>query len=276
MFRFNLANVVAHDVPKEDVPFVVPYQASGCFVGPDFIRDLAARAGASFAVDPPDIGLMDSMDVLAGPTYDPSKTHPLIREFYEHTSRFSLSVEPEWQPAFVPAFHLFRSLFAEKIDQFNLPAGAAEARQGMESYIETVSFDSPTIRDLRAWVRVYSQTKEAIYVGIYTTFRSGDTGYVSVGFPLPRSNVTATLVPFNINGSDFILKTRYTGTRFAGDYVTRREEDGAFDVLKLDGFEEEIQVFVVDDSLFTHHRFYLLGDNFLTLRYTMTRKAQAR
>ena len=48
---------------------------------------------------------------------------------------------------------------------------------------------------IRGWIRSAADTGEPIYVGIYTTYRHGGRGYVSVGFPLPQASFTATLLP---------------------------------------------------------------------------------
>jgi hypothetical protein len=48
---------------------------------------------------------------------------------------------------------------------------------------------------IRGWIRSFTDTDEPIYVGIYTTYRRGGRGYVSVGFPLPQASFTATLLP---------------------------------------------------------------------------------
>ena len=33
---------------------------------------------------------------LAGPELDPGQVAPLVRAFYEHTTRFTLDIVPEW------------------------------------------------------------------------------------------------------------------------------------------------------------------------------------
>ena len=129
--------------------------------------------------------------------------------------------------------------------------------------------------DLRGWVRAFEATGEAIYVGVYTTFRHDGVGYVSVGFPLPDGNFTATLLPYNLRQGDFVLKTRDTGTPYPGHYLS--SIDAAHDeltVLKMPTFDEEIEVYVHDGQLRTDHRFYLSGFNFLTLHYTMERVSE--
>lgn len=275
MMRFG--GLFGYRVTPEQVPFVVPFESHTGFVGTSYFEDLARKRGGRFRRNAPDMGLMEDFDVLAGPSLDPRRVHPLIREFYEHTTRFTLDVRPSWSALFLPGFWLFRKGLAERIGQANLPFDLEEAQQGIVSHLDTIDFDGDSIVDLRGWVRGYDRPGgEAIYVGIYTTFRHDGVGYVSVGFPLPEANLTATLVPSNQGEGDFLLKTHYTGTPFAGDYLAWIDnDDGMITVLKLDGFEEEIDVHVKRGQLFTDHRFYLLGHNFLTLYYTIRRRSPA-
>lgn len=86
-----------------------------------------------------------------------------------------------------------------------------ETQRGAVSYIDTIDFTSDNIVDLRGWVRAYAGSNETIYVGVYTTPRYEDVGFVSVGFPLPGANFTATLLPYNLREHDFLLKTQDTG-----------------------------------------------------------------
>ncbi len=67
----------------------------------------------------------------------------------------------------------------------------------MVSYIDSIDYENEDgeadhISTLRGWIRAYEDSGEAIYVGVYTVVRHGDAGYVSVGFPLPEANFTAT------------------------------------------------------------------------------------
>ena len=102
--------------------------------------------------------------------------------------------------------------------------------------------------------------------------RHDDAGYVSVGFPLPEANFTATLLPFNNNFGNLLLKTHDTGTRFTGHYLADVEsEEGTLTILKLPTMGEEIDVYVKDGELKTDHRFYFGDYRFLTLYYTIER-----
>ena len=123
--------------------------------------------------------------------------HPLIREFYEHTSRFKLSIVPEWRRWMKPGYELFKRVVAEPLGQAAIPSNIEEAQRGMVSTIDTIDLDGDEEIDIRGWIRTFADSGKPIYVGIYTSFRHEDRGYVSVGFPIPSANFTATLVPRN-------------------------------------------------------------------------------
>ena len=129
--------------------------------------------------------------------------HPLIREFYEHTSRFKLSIVPEWRPWMKPGYELFKRVVAEPLGQAAIPSNIEEAQRGMVSTIDTIDLDGDEEIDIRGWIRTFADSGKPIYVGIYTSFRHEDRGYVSVGFPIPSANFTATLLPRNIGEHDF-------------------------------------------------------------------------
>ena len=131
-----------------------------------------------------------------GRTFDPRRVDPLVREFYEHTTRFTLDIVPEWRLWVRPGYLLYRTLVARPLGQASVPMNQREAQRGIRSRIDTIS---PTGRRrtvaVRGWIRSFADNDEPIYVGIYTTYRHDGRGYVSVGFPLPQASFTATLLP---------------------------------------------------------------------------------
>jgi hypothetical protein len=263
-----LVRIMAEAVPAEELLYVVPFEARSKYVGADYVEQLAQLEGGTFARNPPDVGILASLDALDGPTFDAAAVHPLIREFYEHTSRFKLSIVPEWRTAMKPAYALFKATVAEPLGQATIPSNIEEAQRGMVSTIDTVSFDGEQI-DIRGWVRTYADSGKPIYVGIYTSFRHEDRGYVSVGFPIPSSNFTATLQPHNVDG-DGLLLTSKSDLPFPGHYLSA-VEDGRLTVLKLLAFHEQIHVHMEGDELRTEHSFSLAGQRFLTLHYRIER-----
>ncbi len=108
-------------------------------------------------------------------------------------------------------------------------------------------------------------------MGIYTTQRIEEATYVSVGFPLPSGNFTATLLPTN-HRDDGLLLSSHTDMPYAGHYLSAIEDDGALTTLQLVSFGEEIDVFVEHDELRTEHRFSIMGSVFMTLHYQIQRK----
>src|SRR5512133_3726832 len=266
-----LVRVMAEEVPAADLAYVVPFEARSRYVGADYVEQLAEVRGGTFRRNPPDVGILASLDALRGPTFDPDLVHPLIREFYEHTSRFKLSIVPEWRRWMKPAYELFKRVVAEPLGPATIPSNIAEAQRGMVSTIDTIDLDGDEVIDIRGWIRTFADSGKPIYVGIYTSFRHDGRGYVSVGFPIPSSNFTATLEPRNEGASDLVLTSR-SDLPFPGHYLSSVDsERDALTVIKLLSFEERIHVYVRDGELRTEHSFSLAGVRFLTLHYEIER-----
>ena len=271
-----LVRVMAEEVPASELHYVVPFEARTRYVGADYVQQLAKVRGGTFRRNPPDVGILASLNSLNGPDFDAGRVHPLIREFYEHTSRFRLSIIPEWRRWMKPGYEIFKRLVAQPLGQAAIPSNIDEAQRGMVSTIDTIDLDDDDEIDVRGWIRTFADTGKPIYVGIYTTFRHHDRGYVSVGFPIPSANFTATLEPRN-TGEHALLLTSRSELPFPGHYLSSVDsERDALTVLKLLSFQEEIFVFVADGELKTEHSFHLAGQRFLTLRYEIERLAGER
>src|SRR3954470_8154400 len=270
-----LVRVMAQEVPAAELRYVVPFEARTNHVGADYVRQLAELRGGTFRRNPPDVGILASLDALDGPDFDTRLVHPLIREFYEHTSRFKLTIVPEWRTWMKPGYELFKRFVAQPLGQAAIPSNIEEAQRGMVSTIDTIDFDGDDEIDVRGWIRTFADSGDPIYVGIYTSFRHEGRGYVSVGFPIPSSNFTATLLPQNAGEHDFVLTSR-TELAFTGHYLSSIDsERDALTVLKLLYFQEHIFVYVANGELKTDHSFYLAGQRFLTLHYEIERLAVA-
>jgi hypothetical protein len=128
-------------------------------------------------------------------------------------------------------------------------------------------------RPLGGWIRSTVDTDEPIYVGIYTTYRHEDRGYVSVGFPVPQGDFTATLLPVGRPDGGLTL-TSSSDLPHPGHYLAYVDpETRELTALELPGFAERLDVFVDGGTLRAEHAFSVFGLPFLTLHYTMTRKA---
>jgi hypothetical protein len=271
----QLVRVMAEEVPASELRYVVPFEARSRYVGADYVEQLAKVRGGTFRRNPPDVGILASLDSLDGPTFDATRVHPLIREFYEHTSRFRLSIIPEWRRWMKPGYEIFKRLVAQPLGQAAIPSNIEEAQRGMVSTIDTIALDGDEEIDVRGWIRTFADSGKPIYVGIYTSFRHEDRGYVSVGFPIPSANFTATLLPHNAGEHDLLLSSR-SDLAYPGHYLSSVDsERDALTVLKLLYFQEQIFVHVSESDLRTEHSFYLAGQRFLTLHYEIERLAAA-
>jgi hypothetical protein len=282
VFRDAQVSLLADRVPAEKLPFVVPLEARTRYVGTGYVEQLAAVLGGRYEADVRDVGIVASLDALAGPDFDPAGVDPLVREFYEHTTRFALDIVPEWRLWVRPGYLLYRTLVARPLGQANVPMNQREAQRGVRSRIDVVrpaGDGEPDHRPtsggpstIRGWIRSYADTDQPIYVGIYTTYRHGDRGYVSVGFPLPQANFTATLLPRARPGGGLVLTSR-AGDGHAGHYLTFVDpKDRQLTALAVHGFGEQLDVYVEGGALRADHAFTLFGIPFLVLRYRITRK----
>ena len=272
LFRDQQVSLLADRVRAADLPFVVPRPARSRYVGTGYVEDLALELGARYTADAQDTGIVASLDALRGPGLDPALVDPLVREFYEHTTRFALDIVPQWRLWVRPGYLLYRTAVARPLGQASIPMNQREAQRGIRSRIDTVSGVDGTV-SVRGWIRSFPDDDEPIMVGIYTTYRHEDCGYVSVGFPVPEGSFTATLLPRSRPDAGLTLTSRVHDGQ-AGHYLTY--VDTAADeltALAVHGFEEQLDVFVDDGTLRAEHAFWLFGFPFLTLHYRIARKA---
>ncbi|MDY7085422.1 MAG: hypothetical protein SYR96_09980, partial [Actinomycetota bacterium] len=272
LFRDPQVDLLAESATAEELPFVVPLEARTGYVGTDYVRALAEVVGGRYEADARDVGIVASLDDLAGPQFDPAGVDPLVREFYEHTTRFKLDIVPEWRLWVRPGYLLYRSLVAQPLGQANVPMNQRETLRGVRSRIDTITPDGDDLIGVRGWIRSFADTDEPIYVGIYTTYRHDGRGYVSVGFPVPQGNFTATLLPLPRPGGGLVL-TSSSELAHPGHYLSFIDSGSrAMTTLVVPGFSERLDVYTVDGELRAEHAFSLYGLPFLTLHYSISRK----
>src|SRR6266540_4013856 len=253
LFRDAQVRLLAERIPAADLPFVVPLEARTRYVG-----------------------IVASLDELAGPQFAPAEVDPRVREFYEHTTRFTLDIVPAWRLWVRPGYLLYRTLVARPLGQASVPMNQREALRGIRSRIDTIRLPQDDVVAIRGWIRSFVDNDEPIYVGIYTTYRHAGRGYVSVGFPLPQASFTATLVPHARPGGGLMLSSR-SDLGQAGHYLTYIDPDTReLTTLAVPGFAEQLDVYVQDDELRAEHAFWVFGFPFLVLHYRLHRKPARR
>lgn len=272
LFRDAQISMLAERVQAEDLPFVVPLESRTRYVGTGYVRALADALGGSYTADAPDVGIVASLDSLAGPELDPAQVHPLVREFYEHTTRFTLDIVPEWRLWVRPGYLLYRNLLARPLGQASVPMNQRETQRGIRSRIDTITAPGEDVVAVRGWIRSFTDNDEPIYIGIYTTYRDGERGYVSVGFPLPQASFTATLAPRTRPGGGLILTSR-SELKHPGHYLTYIDpETRELTTAAVEGFAEQLDVYLDGGELRAEHAFWIFGIPFMVLHYRMHRK----
>jgi hypothetical protein len=276
LFRDAQVSLLAERVRAEDLPFVVPLESRTRYVGTGYVRELAEVLGGSYVAGAPDVGIVASLDELAGPQFDPAEVDPRVREFYEHTTRFALDIVPEWRAWVRPGYLLYRTLVARPLGQASVPMNQRETLRGIRSRIDTISPAGGDAVAVRGWIRSFADNDEPIYVGIYTTYRRDGRGYVSVGFPVPQASFTATLVPQPRPDGGLVLTSR-SDLDQPGHYLTYIDPDTRdLTTLAVHGFAEQLDVYVQDGELRAEHAFWVFGFPFLVLHYRMHRKPSVK
>ena len=276
VFRDAQVSLLAEQVRAEDLPFVVPRESRSRYVGTGYLRELAGVLGGRYVADAPDVGIVAAVDELAGPDLDPAGIDPQVREFYEPTTRFTLDIVPQWRLWVRPGYLLYRTVVARPLGQANVPMNQRETQRGIRSRIDTISSGDTGTVAIRCWIRSFADTDEPIYVGIYTTYRHGGRGYVSVGFPLPQASFTATLLPRNRPGGGLVL-TSLSDLDQPGHYLAYIDPaTRQLTVLAVRGFAEQLDVYVQDGQLRAEHAFSVFGLPFLVLHYRIHRKPPAQ
>lgn len=271
LFRDAQVTLLAERARTADLPFVVARRSRSRYIGTGYVRELAEELGGTYTPDRRDTGIVASLDTLAGPGFEPDAVDPLVREFYEHTTRFALDIVPRWRAWVRPGYLLYRSVVARPLGQASLPMNQREAQRGIASRIDTITGVDGVV-SVRGWIRSFADDDEPIMTGVYTTYAHEGTGYVSVGFPLPEGSFTATLRPRPRPDGGLTLTSRVPDGQ-AGHYLSY--VDTAADeltTLGVPGFEEELDVYVEDGELRAEHAFRVFGFAFLTLDYVIRRK----
>jgi hypothetical protein len=278
LFSHPQVSLLAERAAPADLPFVVPLEARTRYVGTDYVAALAGVVGGDYVRGAADAGIVGSLDTLAGPEFDPAAVDPRVREFYEHTTRFALDITPVWRAWVRPGYLLYRTALARPLGQANVPMNQREAQRGVDSRIDTIDTDGDGTPDIRGWIRSFAASGDPIYVGIYTTYRHEGRGYVSVGFPLPQANFTATLAPQPRSDGGVRLTTR-SPLAHPGHYLTYVDPDTRdLTALAVPGFAEELDVHPPaggngdSDEVQAEHAFWVFGLPFLVLRYRIRRK----
>jgi hypothetical protein len=259
--------------------FATHFRCATEVVGADFFQRFARRVHAGFEGHVADMGLMASLDDIRSARFDPTAVHPLIREFYEHTSTFKLDITVEWNPLVKPFGWLYRTLVARQMRQLTVPLDQ-NTLAGLDSWLDAIDLHHDGKPDFRIWVRVDKDSGIPVYVGAYRTYRSTvddyDASYVSVCFPVPGGNMTTVLVPLNYDGDGFMLRTHDPKSTESGVYFLL-PHGRSFTMAPALGLAERFRLKTYDGQvIMVIHECFWLGMHAFTMHYTITRENPAQ
>lgn len=193
--------------------------SAGPDVGDAWVRAEAERLRGSVVAPAPDTGLLEDMSVLDGPGFTAADLHPLVRDFYEHTSRWRMSATSRWSPLFWPAGALIGHLFGRRVQQLALPTRRSDTADGIDSVISPVVDDGGT-RLFAVWLRRLRASGDVVFSGSYSPrlLPGNDRPSIHAAFPLESGNVQVFLRP-RAEGGALVLDSPSGGFGDDGAYV---------------------------------------------------------
>lgn len=265
------ARTRASEVPLSPV-------TAGWYVGPDFVE----REGLTTGGEP--AGEVADVAHFAGEAFDPERTHPEVRRFYEQTGEYEMCYRATWHRPFRTGAAV-ASRFTGRIEQLNLPGPGDESWHRLESRFldiaepgatSTDDTAEPAREDVRAWIRTDPETGEAVFVALYATHHRDGEGFVNISVPVPGGGVDTVLRAENLVLSDDDRTGIRLTTEAAGDpglYI--RTPFGPIQVPGGQSFEvwpvESEGVGSEEIVLRATHEMWLCGATFLTVAYEISR-----
>jgi hypothetical protein len=266
--------VFGRTVSKVDVPWLVGPIGTDGLIGDRTYHHVAEREGLTIDNEATDAGLVPDFAALSGRDFDPAKTDPAVRHFYEHTARYDLDV---WSETRFPGrlfLWLIVSTVSRYMNQLNFPIFGLETSRGMTS--EVIPLRD---RDGRAvhtgWQRRLLGSGRIIYSGFYTTVcpPGSQSQCVKVVFPLPRGNATVLLRPQHDEHGQFQLLSIGKGFGDAGFYRVIELDAERLKVRHLKTLRERFTVFTdAEGVLRCDHDVHFLGISMLRLHYRMRQR----
>lgn len=192
-FGFALAGLVAWAIVKpisRAAPPGIPFSRfrAGKFAGANFFQ----RVGAISESKPPALGLVDDFTVYGRADFDPASVHPAVRSFYEDTFRYQLIVRPSWRVGFRLGGRIANWIGA-RVGQLRLPLSAERLEDRITSRLFPLNDAMDGRTGVRAWVRTYEGTDQAMYVAAYATHTQSGNTYMNIAFPLLGGNLSSIL-----------------------------------------------------------------------------------
>jgi hypothetical protein len=217
-------------------------------------------------------GLLGQLSDLSGDGFDPTLLATPVVEFYERTSEWQMKVESHWSLAVWPVAWLLSSVFAQRLDQFNIPIRSHGAEYEINSRIVRVQDESGAQLGA-AWLRTLATTGQTIYSGWYgiVTLPGASCPSLRVVFPLPNGSVTVFLQPEVRPDGALTLRSPTGSFGTNGAYLVVAESDGVHGWARRVPLSEQFVLIPSEDgTLRADHDLTMWKIPVFRLRYQLT------
>ncbi len=243
----------------------------GAHIGDAPYAEVARSEGLVLERQPRSGGLVPDFTALDGPELSASRTHPLVRAFYERTSAFSMDV---WSRTYFPAnvgLWLLVTTISRQVEQLNFPLSPLDTANGISSDILLLRDRDGRVK-YTGWFRKLARDNRVLYTGFYMTARvPGEPGpCVKVVFPMPDGNATVILRPRTLPDGGLELESSGSVFGGAGFYrVTSRSGDRVR-VWQVKSLRETFHLYVDERQVLRcDHTVRFLGLPVIQLHYKM-------
>lgn len=274
-FIYALIAIFGRKRKKDEDPWLTG-PLGGPFIGDRAYEETAQAEGLTIVRNAKEGGLIPDFDALAGPSFDPSRVNPKIRDFYENTHAYRLDT---WATTYFPArlaLWLLVTTISQRVEQLNFPIDGLATAEGMTSEILLLRRADGTLR-YTGWFRKLLRDDRVIYTGFYMTQKVplADGPCVKVVFPMPEGNATVVLRPTNEEKDGFGLRSIGKGFGDAGFYRVQKSGDG-LRVWRITTLHETFRLYVDGEGdVRCEHDIRFLGFRVLTLHYRVSPRRSA-
>ena len=222
-------------------------------------------------------GLVDDVDRLTGPGFDPGRLASPVVDFYERTAAWRLEAWSQWSPVAWPFGLMLSTLFARRLQQLSLPLRPLDVAQGMDSRVLAVK--APDGSQLgAAWLRRLRSTGQSVYSGWYgiAQLPNTDGPSVRVMFPLPNGSVAVFHRPGVRDDGALTLTSPLGSFGDDGAYLIVARAAGRTASVRRVPLAERFVVWVDDEgTLRTDHALSLWRVPVLRFHYRLERRMDA-
>lgn len=215
-------------------------------------------------------GLVDSLEKFARNDFFPLQIHPKIRSFYENTMLYELTAQIKWHRGFRMLAKIFK-VWSNRSQQINLPINQQEIFQIDSEIIGINNKEQYWNKNLRAWIRMYKDTDQTMFVAVYSDHYHDNEQYLHITLPVPKCNLTGILRMEH--GADQSLQITSLPRR------GRKGDEGIYLMIKNFSIRlplNEHFLIWVDEygRLQATHRMWLFGFKLLSIEYEISGKVR--